>query len=260
EAAGSWLLFTDADTTHQSCSISGAISCAVERKIDFLTLAPETESRGFWEKTVQPLAVGSLALWFDAVRVNGPDARCTLANGQFILVKKEVYDRVGGNAAVRDQVVEDVELAKVVKKAGYKVRFLNGTRFYSTRMYSCLREIRIGWTRIFTYLFDKKPLPILTKILYFFFFSIVPYLLLALEIGLGLVGHPAFDPTLLALSATACLWIFALRFIGNRLVRCDGRYAVFHPLGSAVMIWILLCCLGRIFLKRPSVWRGDLYR
>ena len=64
-ASGGWFLFTDADTTHRPESISTAVACVLEDKIDLLTLTPEVESRSFWEKTVQPLAVSSLALWFE---------------------------------------------------------------------------------------------------------------------------------------------------------------------------------------------------
>jgi glycosyltransferase involved in cell wall biosynthesis len=68
-ASGDWLLFTDADTTHRHESIRTALAAASENQIDFLTLAPETECRTFWEKTVQPLAVSSLALWFNAPKM-----------------------------------------------------------------------------------------------------------------------------------------------------------------------------------------------
>ena len=74
-ATGSWLLFTDADTTHSAASVSTALSTAVQNKIDFLTLAPETECRSFWEKTVQPLAVSSLALWCNTVNVNNEKSK-----------------------------------------------------------------------------------------------------------------------------------------------------------------------------------------
>jgi hypothetical protein len=259
-AGGQWLLFTDADTTHKQWSLSSAMSHTLEQKIDFLTLAPQVEVRSFWEKTVQPLAIGSLALWFDAVKVNRLDTKWVLANGQFILVDKRLYDAVGGNQAVKAEVVEDVELARKMKAAGYSVRFLNGTEFYSTRMYRSLGEIITGWTRIFIHLFDKKPIPIFAKILLLGFFSILPYLIFFLEALKGLTKRPDFDPAIFHLSLAACLWIFTIRFFGNKLIKCNPWYAALHPLGSIIMIWILGTCLGRIFLNRPSVWRGDQYQ
>ena len=259
-ASGNWLLFTDADTTHQPESISTAMACALEKKIDFLTLAPEVESKSFWEKTVQPLAVSSLALWFKSDKVNDAKSDVTLANGQFLLIRKEAYEKVGGNESVKNEVVEDVELAKKIRGAGYSLQFLNGTRIYSTRMYSSLKEIQTGWTRIFTYLFNKNIPSILQKIFLFLFFSLLPFAVLAAEKVFWILKSSYFNSMLLLLSATVCGWIVLIRFIGNRLLKTSPWYAFLHPLGSLVMIWILSSCVGRILFNKPSAWRGDLHK
>ena len=259
-ATGDYLLFTDADTTHQPPSILTAVACALERKIDLLTLAPETECRSFWEHVVQPLAVSSLALWFDPVRINDPRSPVVLANGQFILIRKAVYEKTGGNEAVRSDVVEDVELAKRVRRAGFLVQFLNGSRLYSTRMYTSLGGIVNGWTRIFTYLFEKKTAPIARKIFMFVFFSILPFALSALECLWRLKGASYFDATVFSLSLGVSGGIVLVRFGGNRMTRTNPWAALSHPLGSLVMVWILSCAIGRIVFNRPSVWRGQQYR
>ena len=251
-AGGGWLLFTDADTRHVKESVTTAVLTAEREGIDFLTLAPETESRSFWEKTVQPLAVSSLALWFAR-------AGRVLANGQYILVKRSVYEACGGNEAVKAEVIEDVALAGKVGGAGGNVKFLNGTRLYSTRMYSSLKEIRTGWTRIFTFLFEKRPGPILHKIFLFCFFSILPFAVLLWQGTIG-TWSTWYSPLLFWSSLAVSLWIIALRWQGNRRLRTDPLYAILHPLGSLVMVWILLECLWRVLFHRPSVWRGDLYR
>jgi len=258
-AVGQWFLFTDADTTHRRESIATAVSCVIERKIDFLTLAPEVECRSFWEKTVQPLAISSLALWFRSDKINDPRHGVTLANGQFILIRRQVYENVGGNESIKNEVVEDVELAKKIREQGYRVQFLNGTRIYSTRMYSTLEEIKTGWTRIFTYLFKKKISAIFHKIFLFLCFSLLPFAVFAAETFFYAARSTHFNRTLLILSAGVSLWIVLIRFIGNKILKTNPWYATLHPLGSLVMIWILLACVGRIVFRRPSAWRGDLH-
>ncbi len=259
-ASGDWLLFTDADTTHSPESAASALETAVSRNIDFLTLAPETESRSFWEKTVQPLAVGSLALWFNSEKVNDPASGIILANGQFILVKKDVYEKIGTNESVKNEVVEDVELAKKVRAAGFTMLFLNGTHLYATRMYSSLHEIKTGWTRIFTYLFNKNIPAILHKIFLFVFVSLAPFVILAVEKYLFFFNRDAFSPSVFFASLAVCLWIILIRFIGNKAVKSSPWYAFLHPLGSLIMIWILSVCIWRIAFNRPSAWRGDLHK
>ena len=259
-ASGEWLLFTDADTTHAPESVSTAVAAALARRIDFLTLAPHAECLTFWEKTVQPLAVGSLALWFDPRKVNDPQSGVVLANGQFILVRRDAYEKTGGNESVKNEVIEDVEFAKRVRAAGFTVQFLNGTSLYKTRMYTSLKEIRTGWTRILTYLFNKKLSPIGRKIGLFLFFSILPFAALLAEAALRARGSGAYSAKILILSLGVSSLIVTVRFLGNQILKTNPWYAFLHPLGSLIMVWILLSSAGRVVFKRSSVWRGDSYR
>ena len=184
----------------------------------------------------------------------------TLGNGQFLLIRREVYEKVGGNESVKNEVVEDVELAKKIRQEGYSMQFLNGSRLYSTRMYSSLKEIKTGWTRIFTYLFNKNIPAILHKIFLFLFFSLMPFAILAIEKLFWITRSPRFDTKLFILSLIVSGWIVLIRFIGNKFLKTNPWYAFLHPLGSVVMIWILSACVGRIIFNRPSAWRGDLHR
>ena len=256
-ASGEWLLFTDADTTHEPFCIRTALAKAEDEGADFLTLGPQVECRSFWENTVQPQIVGSLALWFNSEEVNKQDSKKVLANGQFILVRKKAYEAVGGNESVKNEVVEDVELAKKFLAGGFKVLFLNGTRLYSTRMYTSLAQILNGWTRIFTYLFEKKIAPILSKIVRLLVFNIFPFVVLTAEKILWISGSTSFSAAVFWASLAVCTWIVVIRFNGNRMVRANPWYAFLHPVGSVVMVWILASCVSRIATGGRSEWRGD---
>ncbi len=259
-ARGEWFLFTDADTTHRPHCLSTAMATVLKQEIDLLTLAPETECRTFWENVVQPIAVSSIALWFDPVKINDPKSGVVIANGQFMLVSRDVYEATGGNGSVRSEVVEDVEYARRVVAAGHTVRFLDGTQLYATRMYSTLKEIKTGWTRIFTHLFQKKLLPVFEKIFLFLFFSLLPFAALAYETALKISGSSSFDAAVFTLALGVSAWIVVIRFAGNKMVRSNPWYAFAHPLGSLIMVWILTICVWRILANRPSPWRGDLHK
>lgn len=257
---GAWLLFTDADTSHAPQSLLTAVTTAMDRSIDLLTLAPETTSRSFWEKTVQPLAVSSLALWFNASAGGARDKSTVLANGQFLLTKRAIYEQTGGNEAVKSEVVEDVELANRYRDLGLNVAFLNGTRLYATRMYTSLAEIHRGWTRILTHLFRKSIPALLHKALLYTAFSILPFAVFLWETAARLVHWPHGTDPLWAIAMAISILIVMVRAVGNRMVRTPARYALLHPLGSLVMVWILFSCVIRVAFNRPSLWRGDRLR
>jgi len=258
-ANGDWFLFVDADTRHKPSSLSTALEWALRHQIDFLTLAPRSECRTFWEKAVQPLAVSSLALWFDPHKVNDAHSGVTLANGQFILVSRTAYLGAGGNASVKGEVVEDVALATKVREAGFEVRFMDGIRLYQTRMYQSLRQIWTGWTRILTYLFKKDIARLAHKIFLFACFSILPFLVFTFELYFRLSGSPLYNPVVFWLSAGISVQVLVARGIGNWMVGTHPLWALSHPLGSVVMVAILAECIRRSALNRPSLWRGDYH-
>jgi len=94
----------------------------------------------------------------------------------------------------------------------------------------------------------------------FLFFSLLPYLIFGVEIVLKVNDSGHFSPLLLWLSFGLCVLISVVRFIGNKMVKSNPWYGLLHPLGSLVMVWILLCSIGRVVMRKSSVWRGDHYR
>ena len=85
------------------------------------SILTEQELGSFWERTILPLVFLGLSFGFPAQRVNDPHTPDAIANGQFILIKRSVYDQVGGHAAVKERVDEDKAIATLVKRAGYRL-------------------------------------------------------------------------------------------------------------------------------------------
>ncbi|MFL7869073.1 MAG: glycosyltransferase family 2 protein, partial [Anaerolineales bacterium] len=153
---GEWLCFVDADTFAGSKLIASAFTAAQKYNADMFTVLTKQELGSFWEKVVLPLVFTGLSFGFPAEKVNDPNAPEAIANGQFILVKKVVYDQVGGHASVRDRIDEDKAFAEVVKRAGYRLILADGSELVSTRMYTSLPEMWEGWTKnIFLGLRDR---------------------------------------------------------------------------------------------------------
>ena len=114
-AKGEWLLFTDADTGHGPLALSSSIAYAMRHDIDLLTIIPDIELVTPSEKLIMPVATMGISVLYPFYRVNDPKSNIAIANGQYILVRREVYDAVGGIERVKDKIAEDLEFGKAVE-------------------------------------------------------------------------------------------------------------------------------------------------
>lgn len=150
-----WLLFTDADTLHLPGSLSRALLEAQQRGADMLSYSPEQIAVTFWEMAVLPVVFAELALQYPPSKVSDPNSPAAAANGQYILIKREAYEAIGGHAAVASSILEDVALARAVKASGSKIRFRYAPDAVRTRMYRNFRQLREGWTKNLALLFPN---------------------------------------------------------------------------------------------------------
>ncbi len=146
-ARSEWLLFTDADTEHLPGSLSTLLARAIEEKVDLLSISPGQRVPTWWEKAVIPLIYTQLARAYPFDEVSDPAFSAAAANGQYILIRRLAYEQVGGHRAVRNEVLEDVALARRVKASGGKILFLPGAAWAATRMYCAFPEMWQGWTK-----------------------------------------------------------------------------------------------------------------
>ncbi len=146
-AKGDWLLFTDADTFHLPGSTAHALRDAHEHDAALVSYSPEQEMETFWERALIPIVYCRLAQKYSYARVNDPDLSDAAANGQFLLIRRDVYETAGGHAAVAPQILEDVALAEIVKNAGNGIFFSNPTGVVRARMYRSFAAMWDGWTK-----------------------------------------------------------------------------------------------------------------
>jgi glycosyltransferase involved in cell wall biosynthesis len=152
-ASGEWLLFTDADTVHLPGSLAGSLAEARTKGTALLSYSPEQEVHGFWEKAVMPVVFAELAASYRPSEVSDPTSPAAAANGQYLLITREAYDAVGGHAAIATNLLEDVALARAVKRSGRKIFFRYGGDAVRTRMYRNFAQLKEGWTKNLALLF-----------------------------------------------------------------------------------------------------------
>lgn len=153
-ARGSWLLFTDADTRHSADSVSTGLHEALQFDATLLSYSPKQEVHGFAEHALMPVIFAELAATYPPRDVCDPDSPIAAANGQYLLIRRDAYEEIGGHAAVATAILEDVELARRVKQAGGKLRF-RVSDVVSTRMYRTFRQMWEGWTKNLALLFPR---------------------------------------------------------------------------------------------------------
>jgi glycosyltransferase involved in cell wall biosynthesis len=154
-ARGPWLLFTDADTVHLPGSLERSLREAREHQVALLSYSPAQEVHGLMENAVMPVIYAELAATYRPKDVCDPASEVAAANGQYLLITRAAYDAVGGHAALSHTLLEDVALARAVKRSGRKLRFRFGGDAVRTRMYRTWRDLRDGWTKNLALLFPR---------------------------------------------------------------------------------------------------------
>ncbi|HUC54906.1 MAG TPA: glycosyltransferase [Candidatus Cybelea sp.] len=147
EAKSPWLLFTDADAEHERDSVSQALQMAQEQDATLVSFSPEQITETWYEKALIPFIYLRLTRRFSYEKVNDPKSPAAAANGQFLMMRRDVYDAIGGHSGVAGEVLEDVALAMRVKATGHRIYFGPGKGIVRVRMYRSFQEMWQGWKK-----------------------------------------------------------------------------------------------------------------
>jgi glycosyltransferase involved in cell wall biosynthesis len=257
-ARGKWLLFTDADTIHETGDLRRAMHEAERHRAGVLSYSPRQIVRGLAQRALMPLIFSELALAYPPSKVSDPAQRIAAANGQFLLVEREAYRRLGGHASVADKVLEDVQLAFLAKRRRIGLRFRYAADAVSARMYRSTADLIEGWTKNLKLLFDNA--------LTLAFWRLLDFLLL---FGLPILAFELWDAKLAARSLEwlGAGWILGLLWV-RTLIRFYVRVAKSHfsledcllaPLGLPLFVALLYrSWFQHRILKRVS-WKGRIY-
>jgi len=146
-ATGDWLLFTDADALHLPGSTARALADGAATGASLVSYSPEQRMETWWERALIPLVYSRLSQKFSYAAVNDPQSPVAAANGQYLMIRRDAYDKIGGHQAVAGEVLEDVALAQKAKQAGVPLHFAAGVGIVRVRMYATFRAMWQGWTK-----------------------------------------------------------------------------------------------------------------
>jgi chlorobactene glucosyltransferase len=261
QADGAWLCFIDSDVVIQPDAVRAAVATAELREFDMISLLPRMESGSFWEGLIVPLAGGAVGAMYMLPLTNYNEVpSIAFANGQFLCIRRTVYEKIGGHEAVRDRFCEDVEIARVMKRRGFRPRLAIGNDYAAVRMYSSFGAIVRGWARNFYAGSLGRPWRILGALAFLVVccFSAVP----AIVWGVWRQSHPVSVLGGIGWLATAGLHGLLMVVLLTLLYRSSGnrrRYALLFPLGMLLLAVIFCRALWMCMTHRVE-WRGTQYR
>jgi cellulose synthase/poly-beta-1,6-N-acetylglucosamine synthase-like glycosyltransferase len=252
EVTTPWILFVDSDVKVERDALSVALEQAAGRGYDAVSILTRLECEGFLAQLVLPLAAASVGAMTRMSQTNEDTRKhIAFANGQFILIRREAYEKVGGHEAVRDNITEDVALMRLLKRAGSRVRLYYGQQFASTQMHTSFMQMRNGWARIFSGACERNPWPIVAAMLF--------VLLAGLSVYVALIGaFVARDMHWLGVALVHWIIMSTVLTIvyaqsGNR-----RRLSLLFPLGGTMMLALYAAAIKACFTGRIA-WRGTSY-
>jgi hypothetical protein len=251
-SCGAWLLFTDADTVHSAGDLSRAVHEAEKYGVALLSYSPRQILTGFWQRAVMPLVFSELASVYPPKQVSDPGNRLAAANGQFLLVEREAYFSVGGHRGVGQEILEDVALARRIKRGERTIRFRYAPEAVAARMYRNLPEMVEGWTKNLALLFPSPILLAWWRMLDGVLFVGLPAIAVMLP-----AGRPMWQPVVILLIWARTLWRFYARVTRSNFPAVECAVSI---VGVPMFCWLLVRSAMVHRVKKAVAWKGREYR
>jgi glycosyltransferase involved in cell wall biosynthesis len=245
-ARGELLIFVDADVYYAPEAIASAVAHRELRSPSLLSLLPHFEMCGLGENAAMPMLAmfcfSFLPTWMsNRTRI----AALAIGGGTGNLVTRDAYESAGGHEALKDAVVDDVALARLVRRSGGTTETVRGDGLVSLRMYHGLAEVVDGFTKNAFAVFGRNYLAGLLIVAGCVIVHLLPY-------GLALAGDWISIITVSLISVTRLILFRSLRY------RLDNALFL-HPVMAAIWTWIFLRSMWLTGIRRRLLWRGRTY-
>jgi glycosyltransferase involved in cell wall biosynthesis len=244
QAKTAWLLFVDADAELSTGAVACGLDLAEQNSAALVSFSPEQVTPTWYEKSLIPFVYCRLSKYFSFDAVNDPTSRVAAANGQFLMIRRDTYESIGGHASVAGEILEDVALASRAKAAGYAIWFGSGKGIVRARMYRSFDAMREGWTKNLYQLLGGTPSRVFRELR-----TVVPWVpLILLVLGIKLP---------FALMAGIALLLARHASYGSALASNQFRVSYILYYIPAVALYAgVLWASYRAHVKGRVAWKG----
>jgi len=254
-AQGEWLLFTDADTIHAPHSVSSALRAALGAQASLVSVFPHAIMGTLGEAVALPMiTVGPMCYLPLGLMNRIRHSLLALAIGPFMFFPRDFYWRIGGHEAVKQDIAEDVCLARLVRRSGGRVALMDGTNTVKVRFYQGLKEAWRGFSKSAFPAFDYELEPLLALLLVNLIVFLAPcgFLLMGLRhdwVDRFWVGFPLFQLSI----------GFLIRALIGQRFGYERWMVLLHPLTIVFGILVALNSVRWAWSGMGMAWKGRSY-
>ena len=264
EANGEWILATDADIVVHPKALRAGLWLVGEKQAELVTIFAFAECASFWEKLMLPGFSLLLASAFPFRKINDPRSSVAVASGGYILMRRQMWAELGGYEAIRHEMIDDLNTARIVKHSGHRIFAAVTKDILSTRMYESFGELweglrkhafagnRYSVARLFgsmggSFLVNSLPLA-----------TLVYGAARLIQAG-AVQGQDLLLLVAIVLSLAQYLLHVVLHAPFVRYLGVGLGYAFISPLGSLVYIFISLDSMARTLMGKGVSWKERRY-
>lgn len=255
-AGGEWILATDADMIFDERALRTALAEAIEREADAITLIPYFETGSFWERVMIPTWAWVLLMFTIFFGVNDAEGQGAVGIGGFFLMRRGTLERAGGYEALKDEVLEDVRLAELIKRSGGTLLTEYAPSLLRTRMYRNFDEM---WECCTKNWFSGMKFSVsfaMGAVFSMYLIAVVPPLVvLASAIAIG-TGESAALWRLFTPAALSWLMQILVLAVAGIKSEVSPAYALTAPVGLGVLYAMLFDSTLRITTGKGVKWKG----
>jgi glycosyltransferase involved in cell wall biosynthesis len=248
QAAGDWLLFTDADVVFRSDALRRAMGYAERERADHLVLFPTLVMKSVGERMMQAFFQSQFVFAHRPWKVSDPKSRDAIGVGAFNFIRREVYEKLGTYQRLRMAVLDDMKLGEVVKKEGYHQRIVFGYDLLRLRwVFGAAGMIR-NLTKNFFAILRYNTAFALLAVLGILVVNLGPFVGLGVATGWSYIGY------VLALLALSLIYV-GMSWHSD----IPPIYVILHPIGAILFTYAIVLSVVLTLVRGGVVWRGTWY-